>query len=376
MPGFVNDKEHHYVDRLSLEAMPVKAWRLAQYKRNPYFFLVRYRDFAKIDYIQEKIIKFAKQYQNFYIVLNDSFEGYAYKNFCYVQEFVKTNNLENKVVFMCGHLDSEKEYAAWCNNHSLTQDFKVVSYNIFFSSAQYEYPRYANFTTEKSKWFCCLNHRPHPQRVATVTYLDYLNMLDDGIVTLHNKSYEDGTPFSNYAHLVLSSHQLWHPTYYNILKNQYPHTQEKLPLIYDKVHVTEGGHPDTFSSDIYNSCLMNLITETFYLNCLNFYSETFLTEKTLRAILAKQIFIIVGPRGILKRLRELGFKTFSDFFDESYDDQPDATRLFTAIDTLNGVIKKYDIAELNEKTAHIRDHNLQVLMNTNFNINLKDRLGL
>lgn len=377
MPGFVNDKEQHYTKLLTLEPLTVRSWRKHQYKKHPYFYLIRYQNFKKIDYIEEKILKFAKEYENFYIVLNNVFEGYAYQSFWYIQEFVKTNNLENKVIYLCGHLDSEKEYTSWCAHRSLIEEFKVMSFNVFFGSAQCEYSEYASkFTQNKNKWFCCLNHRQHPHRIATVTYLDYLNMLDEGIVTSHDKSYEDGTQFSNYEESILHSSKFWQLSYSKILKKQYLITAEKLPLIYDNVYLTDGGHSNTFNAEIYNQCLINLITETYYLNIWNFHSEMFLTEKTLRSILSKQIFIIIGPKGMLQRLKSFGFITFSDFFDESYDDCPDSTRVFTVVDTLRNIMENYDIDELNEKTLHIREHNLKILLKGNFNINLKDALGL
>jgi hypothetical protein len=47
-----------------------------------------------------------------------------------------------------------------------------------------------------------------------------------------------------------------------------------------------------------------------------------ITEKTYKAI-SYHPFIIVGGAGILKYLRKLGFKTFPELFDESYDEIDD-----------------------------------------------------
>ena len=102
----------------------------------------------------------------------------------------------------------------------------------------------------------------------------------------------------------------------------------------------------------------------------------FITEKTFKPIIANQVFIIIGPRGILKKLRSLGFKTFDKFFDESYDDLPDSIRLFKAIDTLNDVMSKYTIEELDLMTRGVREHNLKNLKKSKFNINLMRQLRL
>lgn len=45
-----------------------------------------------------------------------------------------------------------------------------------------------------------------------------------------------------------------------------------------------------------------------------------ISEKTINAITSERPFVLAGAPGVLKFLRELGFKTFSDFWDESYDD--------------------------------------------------------
>ena len=34
-------------------------------------------------------------------------------------------------------------------------------------------------------------------------------------------------------------------------------------------------------------------------------------------------FVMVSKKGTLKYLRDIGFKTFGDFWDESYDDEED-----------------------------------------------------
>jgi hypothetical protein len=48
-------------------------------------------------------------------------------------------------------------------------------------------------------------------------------------------------------------------------------------------------------------------------------SELIISEKTWRAIYHRRPFIVLGEPGILKYLHQLGFKTFDNIFDESYD---------------------------------------------------------
>jgi len=68
-------------------------------------------------------------------------------------------------------------------------------------------------------------------------------------------------------------------------------------------------------SDVYGEIFAELVCETYYTGL------TFLpTEKTFRPILQMTPFIIFGPEGFLSNLKKSGFKTFDNYWDESYDD--------------------------------------------------------
>jgi hypothetical protein len=48
-----------------------------------------------------------------------------------------------------------------------------------------------------------------------------------------------------------------------------------------------------------------------------------LTEKIFKSIISFQPFIFATKNGILKLMRDLGYKTFEPFIDESYDNEED-----------------------------------------------------
>jgi hypothetical protein len=64
----------------------------------------------------------------------------------------------------------------------------------------------------------------------------------------------------------------------------------------------------------YNRFFAELIIETYVMG-----NTFFPTEKTLRPIIAETPFIVMGPINYLDNLKKLGFKTFSQWWDESYD---------------------------------------------------------
>jgi hypothetical protein len=64
--------------------------------------------------------------------------------------------------------------------------------------------------------------------------------------------------------------------------------------------------------------LVYVPTETVY-----FGRRTHITEKTFKAIALEMPFVLMAPAGSLEYMREYGFQTFNDIFDESYDQEQD-----------------------------------------------------
>jgi hypothetical protein len=65
---------------------------------------------------------------------------------------------------------------------------------------------------------------------------------------------------------------------------------------------------------MYNSSAFSLVTETWAEG-----GKLFISEATFMSILYGVPFLVIGNSGILHKLREFGFKTYSDIIDESYD---------------------------------------------------------
>jgi hypothetical protein len=79
---------------------------------------------------------------------------------------------------------------------------------------------------------------------------------------------------------------------------------------------------------IYNKTAYSLVCETDYSNEFSFF-----TEKIVKPILAHRLFIVISGQHYLKNLQTLGFKTFDNIIDESYDSVEDpVTRWTMAID--------------------------------------------
>lgn len=87
----------------------------------------------------------------------------------------------------------------------------------------------------------------------------------------------------------------------------------------------------------------------------------FPTEKIVKPITMKHPFVVAGSKGYLRNLRTLGFKTFADHIDESYDlihDWQDRTK--AVVEVVRSIIRKGSLKFYNE-TKSIREHNYNVL---------------
>jgi ribonucleoside-diphosphate reductase alpha chain len=72
-------------------------------------------------------------------------------------------------------------------------------------------------------------------------------------------------------------------------------------------------------------------------------------SKMGRALYYPTPFVVVGNMGVLKRLHDMGFKTFSDFWDEGYDDESNLDNRINKIKEILNWIKGLNVDELLEE---------------------------
>ena len=90
------------------------------------------------------------------------------------------------------------------------------------------------------------------------------------------------------------------------------------------------------------------------------------TEKVGKTMLLRKPFLVYATQDYLKNLRSLGFKTFSDFWDESYDSEPDPWKRAWMINNIMADIRhSYAESQLEYmllQMAEITDHNHNLMM--------------
>ena len=116
---------------------------------------------------------------------------------------------------------------------------------------------------------------------------------------------------------------------------------------------------------IYNMTDFSKVSETFW----NRGRSAFFSEKTGRALMGKRLFVFFGIPGSLRALRDLGFQTFSDIIDESYDDIMDDTRRFEAAFQQVLALNQMDSLQIKQKIQSRVQHNYHRLFSLHTELN-------
>jgi len=112
---------------------------------------------------------------------------------------------------------------------------------------------------------------------------------------------------------------------------------------------------------LFDNSFLHIVSETISDNYFLYLKIRMdFMSKVGRALVLQNPFVVVGNCGLLKELHKMGFKTFSDFWDESYDGIEDLNERMIAIKNLVKSIKDKTFdkqSEMMEKMFPIFEHN-------------------
>ena len=92
-------------------------------------------------------------------------------------------------------------------------------------------------------------------------------------------------------------------------------------------------------------------------------TDVFITEKIWKPIMAQHIFVVHGNYLYLQKLREMGFRTFGSYFDESYDLERDPNKRIDKIVSLCKELKTKKWQDIYLQTQSLRKHNYDTMFN-------------
>jgi len=277
-----------------------------------------------------------------------------------ISEYVKKNNLLNVTVYTCDY-DVDNWYPHYASLFKLKYD------DLFVKSLQPKNILDPIVEPTFTKKFMCLNWRYTPHRhflaayvAAKDSYVSWFFRGDLAVIgttkwfNMHSLSekhpdnyikFIQGIGFLN-KHAPISL-DVKVETAITILENRYSMRYLPAGTIAD---FTDAAYQSETIEKLYKDIFVNLVTESRFAQPTGNYSE-----KTYHPMWYKKPFILAAPPFTLKCLREQGFKTFGDFWDETYDEITNHEERLYAIMSVIDEIDSKSIEELQSMYIKMQD---------------------
>ena len=293
-------------------------------------------------YLSEKQLSAIRKKKCF-LLLDQSHEGYHTSwLFDWFHDCCSHYNISpTQIIYVTGNLAVIKQYDIWIKN-STTQEKMCVIPNIQFEeyiqdSAEQQIGiiptvnqqiEYKTKNLNNIKLYNAFQKRPRPHRIWLFSKLYECQLLDDGINSMNSFSHRN----TFYEGKVLD--KSLYDSFINLLP-MYPRSD--LDTKFKNGFV--GALGDLFNRDLNHQATLD--TWVSVVSEASFAEDTcFISEKSFKPIATMHPFIIYGNKHSLQYLRGMGYKTFGDFIDESYDELESWDRL----DAIIKIIK--DIKEM------------------------------
>lgn len=300
-----------------------------------------------------------------YLVLEHGWECFCTdQDFDLIHRYVRYHDIpEDKIVYITGTANATEVYEKYCDSHGVDSKINIIRY----------FPALEGYTENitdvsepdyltdhvPSKRFLSLNYRPRPHRTILLALFSKNNLLADSYFSfcgMHENQDINTTYQEHHTHgldITQADIDTLIPVLDElILDNRWPEYYGD--VLYDIENT------DTMQK-YYQDSLVNIVTET------NFYDGIIsVTEKSFKAIRYMQPFVMVASPGSLENLRDIGFKTFSDFWDESYDQEKNPVQRLKNIMLICNQISNWTHSEIKEfrtKVKPILKHNFGMLKN-------------
>lgn len=269
----------------------------------------------------------------------------------------------SQIIYLTNSINCKEIYHNFCeryeNPERMNCEYIGTWVNLLVPNCQNSILQNPYVVGKKTKTFLKFNRRYREQRLLFLFEIYHRGILDDFYISFAKEEPENHITFVRHALEMRNRYNL------NITDDDISKLNDKLPLVLDtddlSVFPVETSLDQTYK--FYEDSLIHIIAET------NFFSDIIhLTEKTLKPIMYKQPFIILGPKKSLFYIKQLGFKTFEDIWDESYDlIEDNMERLYSVINLIESISKKSEEEklEISKKVKDIVEYNFDQMKNRN-----------
>lgn len=213
------------------------------------------------------------------------------------------------------------------------------------------------------KVFCAMYHRPTANRLGLASYL-HANYPGQSLVHFSHCATLDDLKLFEFDKLVqydveslINAGQLLP----NLPMRAYPGHMDDV-----KKYRTFYSENDGIS--IYSKIFVDIVSES-HVAGRTFYP----TEKIARPMWLKKPFIVFASANYLEYLRQLGFRTFGDWWDETYDGYEGRDRYLRILKLIDDLSNKSqsELEEMYLSMQYTLDHNYNLLKTQQYNKNIE-----
>lgn len=270
-------------------------------------------------YVSYNVLDRVKEKRGYYLISNP-FESFIDDHVLMrIHHYFKERQIPlSQVIYATCSPNANEIYQSFAKRYNLEPEMRCEFMPIYASNLKRETRTGLTYTPgPREKDFLCFNRRYRDQRIMFGLMLEKYKLLDRCYFSLDRTQPETGKNFmtcvKEIRHIDMDDRLGLNQ---QIINSFY----KKLPLVLDTDDFN-GLHPtnvDETIAGLYDNSLVHIISET------NFFTPIIhQTEKTLKPIANLQPFIMLGSPASLKSIKDMGFKTFDKFWDESYDNEYD-----------------------------------------------------
>jgi hypothetical protein len=282
-------------------------------------------------------------------VLHESWLDDQFLSLIY-DKFSQANIPLCQLIYVSNCFNGVQLYENYCARHNIPMEVKIEycpTHRIDKVDVENIYKKRKYNPGNREKTFLCFNRRFSDHRLLFYMLVEKENLLDQFYLSMSKDQPESTNTFLNKATQLTGYYSMFQISLTDVVR-----ADSKLPLILDNPNFNN--YPmERRSTDIqkyYDKSLINIITETYFFNNI-----IHITEKTYKPIAFMQPFIMIAAPFSLKHIKDMGFKTFSKFWDESYDEEVNHVERMNKIFNVIKFISEWSESEKIEFSHQVAD---------------------
>ena len=366
-----------YTDRIEYRtntfAYELRDWGINQYFYIEFLLGECFKFHSIKTLVPEDILENIKTLKNYFLVINNAHEAFHSVVEPIYQNLVVNEGIPpNKIILISESADIHnvvKDYAEKNKFECIRVEW-IMMFKAGVKAQRYHQIKNnkdSNFQTledkEYPKKYLNFNRRWRLHRPALIALLAANDLLDDGYVSLGQS--DCGTTWDYSFNWIKHRFEI-DPVMSRLISSNKNKILNLPPLYLDDEDLMNNKADLSTSTDFYYSnSLLSLVSET------NFFPEfetgRFLSEKTWKPVAYKHPFIMVGVPRTMELLRELGYKTFHPYIDETYDTENDPIRrLRLIVEEVKRIVNfnKVEMLDFMNNLRPIVEHNYKHLVTT------------